>query len=107
VKDGKDEDLTAEPEMVKAFRDIWELGIHSYLSYLRDRLLLAREVIHESGSIFVEISDENLHHVRGLLDEVFGVKLRWTDSVSQNWIATEHANSKHIRLRDRVWTRCK
>ena len=72
VKDGKDEDLTAEPEMVKAFRDTWELGLHSYLSYLRDRLLLARELLHESGSIFVQISDENVHHVREILDEVFG-----------------------------------
>lgn len=74
VKDGKDEDLTAEPEMVKAFRDTWELGIHSYLSYLRDRLTLAREMLHESGSVFVQISDENLHHVRELLDESFGVE---------------------------------
>ena len=72
VKDGKDEDLTAEPEMVKAFRDTWELGIHSYLSYLRDRLLLSRELLHESGSVFVQISDENVHHVRELCDEVFG-----------------------------------
>lgn len=72
VKDGKDEDLTAEPEMIKAFRDTWELGIHSYLSYLRDRLLLARELLHESGSVFVQISDENVHHVRELMDEVFG-----------------------------------
>lgn len=72
VKDGKDEDLTQEPEMIKAFRDTWELGIHSYLSYLRDRLLLAKELLHESGSIFVQISDENLHHVREILDEVFG-----------------------------------
>ena len=74
VKDGKDEDLTAEPEMVKAFRDTWELGLHSYLSYLRDRLLLARELLHESGSVFVQISDENVHHVREILDEVFGQK---------------------------------
>jgi adenine-specific DNA-methyltransferase len=73
VKDGKDEDLTQEPEMVRAFRDTWELGIHSYLTYLRDRLLLARELLHESGSVFVQISDENLHLVRGLMDEVFGV----------------------------------
>jgi len=72
VKDGKDEDLTQEPEMVRAFRDTWELGIHSYLTYLRDRLLLARDLLHESGSCFVQISDENLHHVRGLMDEVFG-----------------------------------
>lgn len=73
VTDGKDADLTAEPEMIKAFRDTWELGIHSYLSYLRDRLLLARELLHESGSVFVQISAENLHHVRELLDEVYGV----------------------------------
>jgi len=72
VKDRKDEDLTQEPEMIKAFRDTWELGIHSYLTYLRDRLLLARELLHESGSIFVQISDENVHHVRELMDEVFG-----------------------------------
>jgi len=74
VKDGKDEDLTTEPEMIKAFRDTWELGIHSYLTYMRDRLLLARELLNESGSIFVQISDENVHLVRCLLDEVFGVK---------------------------------
>ena len=73
VADGKDDDLTAEPEMIKAFRDTWELGIHSYLSYLRDRLLLARELLAESGSIFVQISDENVHHVREIMDEVFGV----------------------------------
>ena len=72
VKDGKDEDLTSEPEMVKAFRDTWELGIHSYLTYLRDRLLLAKDLLHESGSVYVQISDENMHKVRCLLDEVFG-----------------------------------
>jgi adenine-specific DNA-methyltransferase len=72
VKDGKDEDLTSEPEMLRAFRDTWELGIHSYLTYLRDRLLLMRELLHETGSIFVQISDENVHHVRQVMDEVFG-----------------------------------
>ena len=72
VKDGKDEDLNQEPEMIKAFRDTWELGIHSYLTYLRDRLLLARELLHESGSCFLQISDENVHHVRELMGEVFG-----------------------------------
>jgi len=72
VKDGKDEDLTAEPEQIRAFRDTWELDIHSYLTYLRDRLLLARELLTESGSVFVQISDENVHHVRELMDEVFG-----------------------------------
>ena len=72
VKDGKDEDLSSEPEMIKAFRDTWELGIHSYLTYLRDRLLLARELLSDSGSVFVQISDENVHHVREIMDEVFG-----------------------------------
>lgn len=72
VKDGSDNDLTSEPEMVKAFRDTWELGIHSYLTHLRDRLLLAREILNESGSVFVQISDENVHYVRSILDEVFG-----------------------------------
>jgi len=72
VKDRKDEDLTQEPEMIKAFRDTWELGIHSYLTYLRDRLKLSRELLTESGSCFVQISDENLHHVREIMDEVFG-----------------------------------
>ena len=72
VKDGKDEDLTAEPEMIKAFRDTWELGIHSYLTYLRDRLLLAKELLTESGSCFVQISDENIHHIKEIMDEVFG-----------------------------------
>lgn len=73
VKDGKDEDLTQEPEMIKAFRDTWELGIHSYLAYLRDRFQLAKEALHVSGSIFVQISDDNVHLVRNLMDEVFGV----------------------------------
>jgi adenine-specific DNA-methyltransferase len=72
VKDRKDEDLTQEPEMIKAFRDTWELGIHSYLTYLRDRLLLAKDLLSESGSVFVQISDENVHHVREICDEIFG-----------------------------------
>jgi adenine-specific DNA-methyltransferase len=72
VKDGKDEDLTQEPEMVKAFRDTWELGIHSYLAYLRDRLLLTKELLAESGSVFVQINSENCDLVRMVLDEVFG-----------------------------------
>lgn len=72
VIDRKDEDLTQEPEMIKAFRDTWELGIHSYLSYLRDRLLLAKELLSESGSVYLQISDKNIHLVRSLLDEVFG-----------------------------------
>lgn len=70
----KDEEMSREPEMVKAYRDTWELGLHSYLSYLRDRLLLAREILNESGSVFVQISDDNLHHVREVMDEVFGAE---------------------------------
>jgi adenine-specific DNA-methyltransferase len=72
VRDGKDEDLTQEPEMIKAFRDTWELGIHSYLTYLRDRLLLSKDLLTETGSVFVQMNDENLHHVREIMDEVFG-----------------------------------
>ena len=68
----KDSELSGEPEMIKAFRDTWELGIHSYLSYLRDRLVIARELLNETGSCFVQISDENVHLVRSLMDEVFG-----------------------------------
>jgi len=74
VKDGKREHLTREPEQVKAFRDTWRDGIHSYLSYLRDRLTVARELLTESGSCFVQIGDENVHLVRALMDEVFGEK---------------------------------
>jgi adenine-specific DNA-methyltransferase len=72
VKHNEDGDMTREPEMVKAYRDTWEMGLHSYLSYLRDRLVLARELLTQSGSVFVQIGDENLHHVRELMDEVFG-----------------------------------
>ena len=72
VKDGDDRSLTREPEQIRAYRDTWQLGIHSYLTYLRDRLLAARSLLAESGSVFVQISDENVHRVRLLLDEVFG-----------------------------------
>jgi adenine-specific DNA-methyltransferase len=72
VKDGRVEDVTRQPEQIKAFRDTWELGIHSYLSYLRDRFIVARELLTETGSVFVQIGDENVHLVRCLLDEVFG-----------------------------------
>jgi adenine-specific DNA-methyltransferase len=74
VKHNDDEDMTREPEMVKAYRDTWELGLHSYLTYMRDRLLLARELLAPSGSIFVQISDENVHHIRELMDEVYGAE---------------------------------
>ncbi|MCD4501987.1 site-specific DNA-methyltransferase [Chromobacterium vaccinii] len=72
VKDGKAEHITREPEQVKAFRDTWKDGIHSYLSYIRDRLTVARDLLSESGSIFVQIGDENVHRVRAVMDEVFG-----------------------------------
>ncbi len=115
VKDGNDQDLTAEPEMIKAFRDTWELGIHSYLTYLRDRLFLAKELLHESGSIFVQISDENVHLVRCLMDEVFGVgnfcnliTFQKTGSISANklgstidfivWYAKNAAHLKYRQL---------
>ena len=89
VKHGDDADLTREPEMVQAYRDTWELGLHSYLTYLRDRLLLCRELLHPSGSVFVQIGDENLHHVRELLDEIFG---------SQNHVAIVTFRKKGMPL---------
>ncbi|MBU6151149.1 MAG: site-specific DNA-methyltransferase, partial [Chloroflexi bacterium] len=72
VKHGGDDDMTREPEMVKAYRDTWELGLHTYLTYLRDRIVIARELLNERGSIFIQISEENVHHARELLDEIFG-----------------------------------
>ena len=72
VKDGKADHITREPEQVKAFRDTWRDGIHSYLTYLRDRLTVARDLLHDTGSIFVQIGDENVHRVRAVMDEVFG-----------------------------------
>ena len=74
VKDGKLDNMTREPEQVKAFRDTWKDGIHSYLSYLRDRFIIARDLLTDSGSIFVQIGDENVHRVRAVMDEVFGEK---------------------------------
>ena len=74
VKDGKAEDATRQPEQVRAFRDTWKLGIHSYLAYLRDRLVAARELLTETGSVFVQIGDENVHLVRSVMDEVFGAE---------------------------------
>lgn len=96
VKD-REQDLTREPEMVKAYRDTWTLGIHSYLAYLRDRLAMARELLADTGSIFVQISDENLHRVRCVMDEVFGVSnccsiisFRKTASRATNLLAEEN-----------------
>ena len=115
VKDRSDADLTQEPEMIKAFRDTWELGIHSYLTYLRDRLMLARELLTESGSVFVQISDENLHHVREMMDEIFGSKnfvsfiayVKTTSSTSNDlssvydtivWFAKDSSQLKYNQL---------
>src|SRR5690242_21349195 len=74
VKDGKADHITREPEQVKAFRDTWRDGIHSYLTYLRDRLTVARDLLAESGSIFIQISDANMHLVRSVCEEAFGAK---------------------------------
>ena len=71
-KEGSDDSLPHEPEMIRAFRDTWELGVHSYLSHIRERAILCRELLHETGSMFFQISDQNLHHVREILDEIFG-----------------------------------
>lgn len=111
VKHNDDEDMTREPEMVQAYRDTWELGLHSYLTYLRDRLLLARELLTESGSIFVQISDDNLHHVREVMDEVFGaenavciITFRTTASLASSFIGT---NSDYLLWYARDMTRMK
>jgi adenine-specific DNA-methyltransferase len=96
-KHGKDGFMTREPEMVRAYRDTWELGLHSYLTYLRDRLRLALELLHESGSIFVQISDDNAHHARAVLDEIFGaqnyvaqIAFKKTGFASDDTVATTH-----------------
>jgi adenine-specific DNA-methyltransferase len=96
VKDGKIEDIAREAEQIKAFRDTWELGIHSYLTYLRDRLLVARDLLTESGSVFVQIGDENVHLVRALMDEVFGA----ANFVSE--IAFEKTSSSSMDYLDNV-----
>jgi len=83
VQHGPDENLTREPEMVQAYRDTWELGLHSYLTDLRDRVLLARELLATTGSIFVQISDENVHYVRTILDEIFGSENFVTEIIVQ------------------------
>jgi len=115
VKHGGDEDMTREPEMVKAYRDTWELGLHSYLTYLRDRLMVARELLHETGSVFVQISDENVHRVKAVLDEVFGSQnacavITLTKAASQSsdllasvndyllWFAKDKTRVKYRRL---------
>lgn len=118
VKDGNAEHITREPEQVKAFRDTWRDGIHSYLTYLRDRLTVARDLLCESGSIFVQIGDENLHRVRSILDEVFGeenfvsiIQVQKTGSQASNllastvdfilWFAKSKASIKYRQLYSR------
>jgi len=96
VKDGKADHITREPEQVKAFRDTWRDGIHSYLTYLRDRLTVARDLLTESGSIFVQIGDENVHRVRAVMDEVFG------DSNSVAGIVVEKTSGAGMRYIDCV-----
>ena len=113
VKDGKREDVSREPEQVKAFRDTWKDGIHSYLTYLRDRLTVARELLTESGSIFVQIGDENVHRVRATMDEVFGpdnavaqivvektsgASMEFIDTVS-DYILWYSRNRNHLKFR--------
>jgi len=91
ITDRKDDDLTQEPEMIQAFRDTWELGIHSYLTYIRDRLLISQKLLTEKGSCFVQISDENVHRVRMVMDEIFGannfvslITVKKTTGLTQN-----------------------
>ena len=115
VRDGNREHITREPEQVKAFRDTWRDGIHSYLTYLRDRLTVARDLLADSGSIFVQIGDENVHRVRALMDEVFGdmnfvVQVTLTKAASQSstllagvndyllWYAKDVSSSKYRQL---------
>ena len=86
-------DLTREREQIKAYRDTWTLGVHSYLAYLRDRLIVAKDLLTDSGSIFVQISDENVHRVSCLLDEVFGsenfIRLHFLFACIFNWIGSQ------------------
>jgi len=93
VKDGKAEDATRQPEQVRAFRDTWELGIHSYLSYLRDRLVVARELLTESGSIFVQIGDENVHLVRKCSTKCSGARTSCRRSHSRRRVALKAMSS--------------
>lgn len=115
VKDSRIEDTTRQPEQIKAFRDTWELGIHSYLSYLRDRITVSRDLLTESGSIFIQIGDENVHLVRSIIDEVFGsenfmslITVRKTSPLGANglpnisdyiiWYAKDKVNVKYRQL---------
>ena len=113
VKDGKVDHITREPEQVKAFRDTWRDGVHSYLTYLRDRLTVARDLLTDSGSIFVQIGDENVHRIRALLDEVFGdanfcveIPFRKTSGIdsdtlpsSKDWLIWYAKNLRSVKVR--------
>ena len=114
VKDGRQTDISREPEQVKAFRDTWKDGIHSYLTYLRDRLTVARDLLTETGSIFVQIGDENVHRVRTVMDEVFGadnfMPARSMRSNIGNLIGEKNRESGHgsacpLRPVGRRWSR--
>ncbi|MGH8526155.1 MAG: DNA methyltransferase, partial [Gammaproteobacteria bacterium] len=94
VKDGKADHITREPEQVKAFRDTWRDGIHSYLTYLRDRLTVARDLLTDSGSIFVQIGDENVHRVRALMDEVLGDSN--LNRTRRDWHSDAHADRSRV-----------
>ena len=98
VKDGSDDDLSSEPEMLKAFRDTWELGIHSYLTYIRDRMLLAKDILSDTGSVFVQIGEENSHLVRSILDEVFGSQ-NFVSNISVVKTAGVMASTKRLNAR--------
>ena len=99
VKDGHVGHITREPEQVKAFRDTWREGIHSYLTYLRDRLTVARDLLSESGIIFVQIGDKNVHRVRAVMDDVFGEEqLRWNNNLSENRLNRPAIDSANYRL---------
>ncbi len=97
VKDGKAEDATRQPEQIKAFRDTWKLGIHSYLAYLRDRLVVTRDLLTETGSVFVQIGDENVHLVRCLMDEVFG---------SENFVSIIAVKTREASGEEYIYNSC-
>ena len=98
VKDGNKDHITREPEQVKAFRDTWRDGIHSYLTYLRDRLTVARDLLADSGSIFVQIGDENVHRVRALMDEVFGDENFIAQCHSRRLAARQEKSSRQLTI---------
>ncbi len=102
IKDGKAEDASRQPEQVKAFRDTWELGVHSYLAYLRDRLVVARDLLTDTGSVFVQIGDENLHLVRNILDEILGPENAISHNHSQNERSGRSSLTERLRLRSLV-----